>query len=95
MTSRIVGGVGASHTTLMNTRWDEVDHLDRAHAFRDGLAEASAWLERLAPDLVVIIGSNHFRGFWLDLMPTFTIGVDQVIGAGGTRHSRRPPVHRR
>ncbi len=82
MTSRIVAGVGASHTTLMNTRWDEVDHLDRAHAFRDGLAEARRGLERVEPDLVVIIGSNHFRGFWLDLMPTFTIGVDQVIGAG-------------
>ena len=26
----IVIGVGASHTTLMNTSWDEVAHLDRA-----------------------------------------------------------------
>ena len=80
--SRVVLGVGASHTTLMNTQWDKVDHLDRAHAFRNALAEAGSLLAAARPDLVVIIGSNHFRGMWLDLMPAFTIGVDEVLGAG-------------
>lgn len=80
--SPAIFGIGASHTTLMNTRWDEVDHLDRAHAFRDGLTEAKEELTAADPDLVVIVGSNHFRGFWLDLMPSFTIGVDEVIAAG-------------
>ena len=80
--SSVIFGVRASHTTLMNTRWDAVDHLDRAHSFRDGLAEAKQRLTMAAPDLVIIFGSNHFRGFWLDLMPAFTIGVDAVIGAG-------------
>ena len=28
--SHVLLGVGASHTTLMNTRWHEVAHLDRA-----------------------------------------------------------------
>lgn len=80
--SRVVLGVGASHTTLMNTQWDKVDHLDRAHAFRNALTEARSLLAAARPDLVVIIGSNHFRGMWLDLMPAFTIGVDEVLGAG-------------
>ena len=80
--SEIVLGVGASHTTLMNTQWAKVDHLPRAHAFRDSLAEAKRIVTAAAPDLVVIVGSNHFRGFWLDLMPAFTIGVDEVIAAG-------------
>ena len=82
MSSTIVLGVGASHTTLMNTQWAKVDHLPRAHAFRDALAEAKRILTEATPDLVVIVGSNHFRGFWLDLMPAFTIGVDEVVGAG-------------
>ena len=82
MTSEVVAGVGASHTTLMNTRWNEVDHLERAHAFRDALGTARGRLAELAPDLVVIFGSNHFRGFWLDLMPAFTIGVEVVDAAG-------------
>ena len=80
--SRVVLGVGASHTTLMNTRWDEVAHLDRACRFRDALRDARERLEQAAPDIAVIVGSNHFRGMGLDLMPAFTIGVGDLIGAG-------------
>ena len=80
--SRAVLGVGASHTTLMNTRWDEVAHLDRACRFRDALVEARSRLEQQYPDLAVVIGSNHFRGMGLDLMPAFTVGVGDLISAG-------------
>jgi 2,3-dihydroxyphenylpropionate 1,2-dioxygenase len=80
--STIVCGVMASHTTLMNTKWDAVDHLPRAHQFRDGLAVAKQSLIDAAVDVIIVIGPNHFRGFWLDLMPTFTIGVGEVVGAG-------------
>lgn len=78
----IVVGVGASHSTLMNTHWDQVVHTERAHAFRDALARINGRLRELAPDVVVIVGSNHFRGFWLDLIPPFTMGVDEVIASG-------------
>ena len=80
--AKIVIGIGASHTTLMNTQWDKVDHLPRAHTFRDGLRAAGELLHAARPDLVVIIGSNHFRGFWLDLMPAFTMGVGEVLSSG-------------
>ncbi|TDC47334.1 catechol 1,2-dioxygenase, partial [Actinomadura sp. KC345] len=75
--SDIVLGVGASHSTLMNTDWDKVDHLDDAHRFRDGLERARDRLLAAAPDAVVIIGSNHFRGFFLDMMPAITVGVGE------------------
>ena len=74
---RITIGIGASHTTLMNTQWSKVDHLPEAHAFKDALAQASEALIRAKPDLAIIVGSNHFRGHWLDLMPGFAIGVDE------------------
>ncbi|WP_326753377.1 catechol 1,2-dioxygenase [Streptomyces hirsutus] len=80
--SQLVLGIGASHSTLMNTHWAEVDHLPAAHRFRDGLAEARDALAAARPDAVVVIGSNHFRGMFLDLMPAFTIGVGEVHGAG-------------
>ncbi len=80
--SAVVAGVAASHTTLMNTMWDEVDHLDRAHAYRDALGAARTQIESVGADVAVVIGPNHFRGFWLDLMPMFTIGVGEVVGAG-------------
>ena len=80
--SRVLLGVGASHTTLMNTRWHEVSHLDRARRFREALVEARSRLEWQYPDLAVVIGSNHFRGMGLDLMPAFTVGVGDLISAG-------------
>lgn len=80
--SALVLGVGASHSTLMNTHWDQVVHTDRAEEFRASLATANARLREVAPDLVVIVGSNHFRGFWLDMIPAFTMGVGEVIASG-------------
>ena len=78
----IVVGIGASHTTLMNAQWDKVDHLERAHHFKDALKQASKALAHAAPDVVIIVGSNHFRGYWLDMMPTFSIGVGVVESSG-------------
>ncbi|WP_068155409.1 catechol 1,2-dioxygenase [Rhodococcus phenolicus] len=80
--SDFVLGVGASHSTLMNTHWEEVANQPAANVFREGLHEARAALAEAAPDAVVVIGSNHFRGMFLDLMPAFTIGVAEVLGAG-------------
>lgn len=90
--SNVVVGVAASHTTLMNTKWDEVDHLDRAHAYRDALHEARNAIEQSGADVAVVIGSNHFRGLWLDLMPMFAIGVDEVVASGehGTPEGPQP-----
>ncbi|MDH2414374.1 hypothetical protein [Nocardioides sp. CER19] len=78
----IVLGVGASHSTLMNTHWDKVVHTERAESFRDGLYAARDRIAEARPDVVVVVGSNHFRGFWLDLIPSFTLGVGEVIAAG-------------
>ncbi|MEU0485808.1 AmmeMemoRadiSam system protein B [Streptosporangium sp. NPDC006013] len=80
--SRIVLGIGASHSTLMNTNWDEVAHQEDAQRFRAGLGEARELVEAARPDAVVVIGSNHFRGFFLDLMPAFTVGVAECVGSG-------------
>jgi 2,3-dihydroxyphenylpropionate 1,2-dioxygenase len=80
--SSIVMGIGASHTTLMNTRWDEVGHLAGPRNFKQALQRASEHLRRKEPDLAIVIGPNHFRGHWLDLMPAFAIGVDEVVSSG-------------
>lgn len=80
--AKIIIGIGASHTTLMNTQWAKVDHLPEAHAFKAGLAEASKALHAAKPDLAIVVGSNHFRGHWLDMMSSFAIGVDEIESSG-------------
>ncbi len=71
--SAVVIGVMASHTTLMNTQWDAVDHLDRAHEFRNGLWEARNALTHANVDVAIIVGPNHFRVFCPDLILCFLI----------------------
>jgi 2,3-dihydroxyphenylpropionate 1,2-dioxygenase len=88
--STIVLGVGASHSTLMNTHWDKVVHTDRAEAFRDALSTARQRIADARPEVVVIVGSNHFRGFWLDLIPSFTMGVGEVVAAGESGTPKGP-----
>lgn len=82
MTAEIVLGAGASHSTLMNTHWDQTEYLAEATRFRDALATAAAAIAAARPDTAIIIGSNHFRGFWLDLIPAFTIGVGECVASG-------------
>lgn len=91
-TSSVVLGIAASHSTLMNTHWAEVEHHPGAHEFRAGLQRAAQRLADAKPDALIIIGSNHFRGFFLDLMPAVTIGVGECLGAGeaGTPGGRLP-----
>lgn len=88
--SEIVLGVGASHSTLMNTQWEETFHKDRAERFRDGLRAARDEIAATGADTVVLVGSNHFRGFWLDLIPSFTIGVGECVASGESGTPKGP-----
>lgn len=90
--ARIVLGIAASHSTLMNTHWDKVEHKDRAEAFRDALSEARDAIVAARPDVAIVIGSNHFRGFWLDLIPSFTLGVDEVVASGEAGTPKGPQI---
>jgi 2,3-dihydroxyphenylpropionate 1,2-dioxygenase len=36
------------------------------------------------------VGSNHFRGFWLDLIPSFTIGVGECVASGESGTPKGP-----
>ncbi|MFI9776798.1 catechol 1,2-dioxygenase [Streptomyces sp. NPDC051956] len=88
--TEIVLGVGASHSTLMNTHWDQTFHKDRAERFRAALGEAREAIAKKRPDTVVLVGSNHFRGFWLDLIPAFTLGVGACVASGESGTPKGP-----
>lgn len=88
--AELVLGVGASHSTLMNSPWPDAP--DRALRFRAGLDAARAEIAAAAPDAVLLVGSNHFRGMWLDMVPQFTLGVGAVTASGeaGTPSGPQP-----
>jgi 2,3-dihydroxyphenylpropionate 1,2-dioxygenase len=80
--STVVIGIGASHATLMNTFFDQTKDQAGAKRFRAGLEEARGLVEQARPDAAVVVGANHFQGFFLDLMPAFTVGVGEAVGEG-------------
>ncbi|MTV24652.1 catechol 1,2-dioxygenase [Nitriliruptoraceae bacterium ZYF776] len=80
--SELVVGVAASHSTLMNTHWDATEDRDGATQFRDALSAARDAVVAAEPDVAIVVGSNHFRGLWLDLMPSFTLGIGEVNASG-------------
>ncbi|UOT01528.1 catechol 1,2-dioxygenase [Rhodococcus opacus] len=88
--AEIVLGVGASHSTLMNTHWEETTHKAEAERFREALVTARERIAAARPDVVILLGSNHFRGFWLDLVPPFTLGVGECIASGESGTPKGP-----
>src|SRR5699024_10587362 len=63
--------------------------------FRNGLATGAEAVRQARPDVVIVLGSNHFRGLFLDLMPSITVGVDELLGAGEANTPSGPlPVDR-
>jgi 2,3-dihydroxyphenylpropionate 1,2-dioxygenase len=79
--SEIIGLVGMSHspfaTMLPPGRPEQPGGRFLADAARVGRAVAG-----LAPDAVVVIGPDHFHANFYDLMPPFTLGVEQAEGFG-------------
>ena len=88
--AKIVLGIGASHSTLMNTHWEETTHKAEAERFRDALYLSREKIAASKPDVVLILGYNHFRGFWLDLIPAFTLGVGECISSGESGTPKGP-----
>lgn len=88
--AKIVLGIGASHSTLMNTHWEETTHKAEAERLRDALYLSREKIAASKPDVVLILGSNHFRGFWLDLIPAFTLGVGECISSGESGTPKGP-----
>lgn len=88
--SDVVLGVGASHSTLMHGHRERSDTQAAAERYEAGLRSARDAVAAARPDAAVIIGSNHFRGLWLDLLPAFTIGVGQCLASGEAGTPRGP-----
>lgn len=65
--------------------WDSRDFDATGGAFMTAAAEARTRAEAAAPDVVVVVGPDHFRNFFYDAMPPFCIGLDRVSSFGDFR----------
>ena len=76
MPSRIVAGIGLSHVPSVGPAVDRGKQDDPAwKPLFDAYLPVRAWLERLKPDVAIVVYNDHGADFTFDKYPTFAIGA--------------------
>jgi len=90
--SEIVGFVGMSHAPFATmTPPESAD--EPGGAFIADAARVARAVAKLAPDVIIAIGPDHFHGNFYDVMPPFVLGVESAQGFGDFGPStRRSPL---
>ena len=76
MPSRIVGGIGLSHVPSVGPVVDRKREQDPAwKPLFDAYVPVRSWLEKLKPDVAIVVYNDHVADFTFDKYPTFALGV--------------------
>ena len=72
----IVGGIATSHIPAIGAALaGGLEQEPYWKPFFDGYPPVRQWLERVKPDIAVVIYNDHGLNFFLDQMPTFAVGA--------------------
>lgn len=78
----IVGAFGVSHAAVMVRRWDQAQP-DHQAAVRGAFDEIAARLRAARAEVLLVVGNDHYRSFFLDQMPAFCLGLgERSVGWG-------------
>jgi protocatechuate 4,5-dioxygenase beta chain len=74
--ARIVGAIFTSHVPAIGAAIARgVQEQPYWRPFFDGYPPVRAWLDKVDPDLVVLVYNDHGLNFFLDKIPTFAVGA--------------------
>ncbi|CAO3440760.1 class III extradiol dioxygenase family protein [Azospirillum endophyticum] len=74
--AKIVGGVTTSHIPAIgNAIANELFEDPYWKPFFDGYPKAREWLAEVKPDVAIVVYNDHGLNFFLDKMPTFSVGA--------------------
>jgi protocatechuate 4,5-dioxygenase beta chain len=74
--ARIVGAITTSHVPAIGNAIARGQQSDPYwQPFFDGFPPVRDWLQRVAPDVAVIVYNDHGLNFFLDKLPTFAVGA--------------------
>lgn len=74
--AKIVGGINVTHVPYIGRAIaGKLQHEPYWKPFFDGFPPVHAWLEKVKPDVAVVVYNDHGLNFFLDKMPTFSIGA--------------------
>lgn len=92
---RIIAGLGSPHAPAVGAAVDRHDEeTPYWKPLFDGYRPMRAWLERERPDVCILFSNDHFTSFFLDVIPTFALGVAATHEIADEGWGRRalPPV---
>lgn len=74
--ARIIGGITTSHIPAIGNAIAK-DMLEDPYwkPFFDGYPPIRAWLDEVKPDVAIVVYNDHGLNFFLDKLPTFSIGA--------------------
>ncbi|MFQ5659412.1 MAG: class III extradiol dioxygenase family protein [Gammaproteobacteria bacterium] len=74
--AKLVGGVTTSHIPAIgNAITRGLQNEPYWKPFFDGYVKVREWLDRVQPDIAVVVYNDHGLNFFLDTLPTFAIGA--------------------
>lgn len=74
--AQLVGSIFTSHVPLIGKAIAKSLQQDPYwQPFFDGYREVHAWLDRVQPDVAIMLYNDHGLNFFLDKLPTFAIGA--------------------
>ena len=74
--AQIVGGITTSHIPAIgNAIAKGLQEEPYWKPFFDGYPPVHAWLDRVQPDVAVVVYNDHGLNFFLDQIPTFAVGA--------------------
>lgn len=88
---RLVGAYATSHTAMIIRKFDPANEVHTA--VHEAFAQVRAEVDRLAPDVLVVIGSEHLNSFGYDSFPQICVGIGETAtgwGDGGVASAELP-----
>jgi len=73
--ARIVGGITTSHIPAIgNAMTNKLEQTPYWKRFFDGYEPAKAWLDKVRPDIAIVVYNDHGLNFFLNQVPAFSLG---------------------
>jgi protocatechuate 4,5-dioxygenase beta chain len=88
---RVVGGIGLSHVPSIGPVVDRGRMAEPAwKPLFDAYVPVRDWLQRLKPDVAIVVYNDHGADFTFDKYPTFALGVAERYAIGDEGFGTRP-----
>ena len=74
--AKVVAGIGLSHVPSVGPAFDRGKQQDPVwKPLFDAYVPVRAWLQKLEPDVVIVVYNDHVAEFTFDRYPTFALGI--------------------